>query len=869
MASFTDNLASVNSSRRIIDPQNNKGPTFLEGLANLATNVVSGGSQVYRQNQQANQQRATAAAKAAEATAENAAAGWAMDLQTGSGQFAPVAQPTQPTPNVPVASQRGDGQPVPIDSSLEGAPPPPGMDRVIQEVNRAQAAEDQGRAPTGTAQITLEAKLADLRARFPDQQAVIAKTFREAGIDHFLFRSFETEQKVFETRRDAELNSFNTAVEAATKAGLALPGLAPEQIAATGREILKNEYQLNLLKEQRTLEAAAAAEGRAQVGFDQTQFDRNATGTYLNMFNSTTTPLYNYVSSRITEAGMTDDQGNVRSLEQVLPEAIQGIDQITNNLISRATADQAGPEVLAAIRQRGADLKASITTLYSGDGSQFQIRKQSLESIQTNLGLNAAEAMPIYSGLVELMGQGAVNQIFQNNPAAMLPPGTIERLKKELSGIQGVVDTSGERASMATVAGVLRGELNIDQLNERQARDVIPTMAATHEGNANDFIRGGGNPRAYVNSGFALVNAAVELQPGQDQSRYREVTIAQNYLFQPNQLQADLKLAQDNPAQGDLLIAGKRAAATHTLQLGQRMQLPEAQRAMGWRVEYVNGVYRSRLDRAAYERYRASTPNRSTVSTPYGSAMSIGNTRSALPEYDQAITRLPQAIKDQVWGMNLSLTYLAETSQKDEQFKGVSKNEVRRFFGTGEVPAAMRQRAQAGNEGSSYQVRDAQFRQTIGNAVNESITGAAESMAAAPARAGAERVMNYEARAAGFNSLPASVQTLGDFSEFAKQVNRAGADSSAAGIYQITGQTLRGKNEQNGYAEKVFGPNWRSVPWTAEAQDKIAEAIFNDHKGSAQALRGQWVSLSLAEAERIRTLPWSQARRVIAAGESG
>lgn len=100
------------------------------------------------------------------------------------------------------------------------------------------------------------------------------------------------------------------------------------------------------------------------------------------------------------------------------------------------------------------------------------------------------------------------------------------------------------------------------------------------------------------------------------------------------------------------------------------------------------------------------------------------------------------------------------------------------------------------------------------------------------------RVMNYQARAAGFMSVPDNVTTLGGASDFALQVNRAGVPSSAMGIYQIVGDTLRG------YAPKVFGNNWRNVELNAQNQDKLAEAIFNDHRGSADALRMQWVSLS-------------------------
>lgn len=133
----------------------------------------------------------------------------------------------------------------------------------------------------------------------------------------------------------------------------------------------------------------------------------------------------------------------------------------------------------------------------------------------------------------------------------------------------------------------------------------------------------------------------------------------------------------------------------------------------------------------------------------------------------------------------------------------------------------------------------------------------------APREAPAARVMNYQARDAGFNTVPNSVRTLGQASEFAKQVNRAGVPSSAMGTYQIVGQTLRN------YAPRVLGKDWQSKPYNQTNQDKIARQIFLDHRGSADKLRGQWVSLSRAQAEQVRKLPWKQARVIIARGESG
>jgi hypothetical protein len=125
------------------------------------------------------------------------------------------------------------------------------------------------------------------------------------------------------------------------------------------------------------------------------------------------------------------------------------------------------------------------------------------------------------------------------------------------------------------------------------------------------------------------------------------------------------------------------------------------------------------------------------------------------------------------------------------------------------------------------------------------------------------RVMNYQARNVGINVVPPEVKTLGQARQFAKRVNAAGAPSSAMGLYQIVGKTMEA------YGPKVFGAGWKNVEFNPQNQDKLARAIFEDNKNSAGALRGQWVSLSPANAERVRKMPWEQARLEIMRLESG
>jgi len=161
-------------------------------------------------------------------------------------------------------------------------------------------------------------------------------------------------------------------------------------------------------------------------------------------------------------------------------------------------------------------------------------------------------------------------------------------------------------------------------------------------------------------------------------------------------------------------------------------------------------------------------------------------------------------------------------------------------------------------------------RSTMGFATATDILGSVLGAGGGGAVSGdPSRVMNYEAKASGFAAVPDNVKTLGQASDFALQVNAANkrrtgeVGSSAMGLYQIVGDTMRS------VAPTVFGANWKNTEFNAANQDKLGEAIFKANRGSVDALRKQWVSLSPAKAEQIRKLPWEQARDYISAGESG
>lgn len=85
--------------------------------------------------------------------------------------------------------------------------------------------------------------------------------------------------------------------------------------------------------------------------------------------------------------------------------------------------------------------------------------------------------------------------------------------------------------------------------------------------------------------------------------------------------------------------------------------------------------------------------------------------------------------------------------------------------------------------------------------------------------------------------------------------------TGAVGSYQIVGGTLAK------YAPQVFGQNWQNVPFTAENQDRLGAAIWNDAKNGD--LHDVWSSMPHNAPGQYANTPWEQIRGKIAQGESG
>jgi hypothetical protein len=122
----------------------------------------------------------------------------------------------------------------------------------------------------------------------------------------------------------------------------------------------------------------------------------------------------------------------------------------------------------------------------------------------------------------------------------------------------------------------------------------------------------------------------------------------------------------------------------------------------------------------------------------------------------------------------------------------------------------------------------------------------------------------------GSPSKPLSTLSIGEVQDFQRntlipktrgQIGKGPRiGTGAVGTYQITYGTLQD------YAPKVLGSNWRNATFTADVQEQIAKAIYEDVKG--ENLKDTWAGLPSNRPGQYTNVPWEQVRDQIIQVES-
>jgi hypothetical protein len=123
----------------------------------------------------------------------------------------------------------------------------------------------------------------------------------------------------------------------------------------------------------------------------------------------------------------------------------------------------------------------------------------------------------------------------------------------------------------------------------------------------------------------------------------------------------------------------------------------------------------------------------------------------------------------------------------------------------------------------------------------------------------------------GSPSKPISQSTIGEVQDFQRNTlipntrGKVGAGpdmgTGAVGTYQFTYDTLQK------IAPKVLGANWRDATFTADVQEQLAKALYEERKSGN--LKNTWAGLPSNRPGQYTNVPWEQVRGKIIQVESG
>jgi len=122
----------------------------------------------------------------------------------------------------------------------------------------------------------------------------------------------------------------------------------------------------------------------------------------------------------------------------------------------------------------------------------------------------------------------------------------------------------------------------------------------------------------------------------------------------------------------------------------------------------------------------------------------------------------------------------------------------------------------------------------------------------------------------GLPPKPISQSTIGEVQDFQRntlipktrgQIGKGPRiGTGAVGTYQFTYGTLQE------IAPKVLGPNWRNTTFTADVQEQLAKALYDDRKSGN--LKDTWAGLPSNRPGQYTNVPWEQVRDKIINVES-
>jgi hypothetical protein len=512
------------------------------------------------------------------------------------------------------------GEPATVEQVL-----PVGVKESADKLVKTQQAAKQGSIPATAVSLRFESTIDELFRLHPERKAEIVQYYQSRGLDHYIFRDVKAamaeQQNEITQRQQAE----NAMYDAGAKAGLFDPSTTSRHEGILlGQQWMQKKTQFDMAKEQINLAKTQAELDELTRKKTLEMGNRNVTQALIGDADIRVGQLVQATSALALEAGNDPSGLKWNEFKKTLPAIQQGIQTAKMAAVTQARLAGADDSTVKAVESYYDQQMEGMTRLYTGDLSRDKINQSILSGMQTQFGIAAAQAFPLWNQLAKLPGMAnALPLLFGGDPAHQLSKEQQQAIQKELSGWSPASPDGLYHIQRA--ADILRGDLKLAQLNPESAAKIIGTVNTAVVGGAkaiNDGDKTVATAKPFLTGLEQLSDAAFTLTPGVDPKSQLK---AARMLGDQEAMNALVALAKDpqNAVEAVQVVVSARASAQKGIMVAKsgnwEVGTPGSMMKLVW--DDKNQIVKQVLDEQAYKAYVTSvTALRSGHGTPGRSA---------------------------------------------------------------------------------------------------------------------------------------------------------------------------------------------------------------------------------------------------------
>lgn len=548
-------------------------------------------------------------------------------------------------------------------------------------LSSVQGAVNQGSTPSANLDLHLETAVDTLFQKHPESKAVIAQYMQSRGFDHYLFRDvknqLQQQQNAVEQQQAAEKFVYDTAVQK----GLVLPTTDRATAILRGQEYLKAESLMAQTKTQLDML-------KTQTDIDETIRKRQETIGHTNLVSASIGDAANRVGTVVeafgtmTTEALNDPTGKkYKELQESIPLLNQGIQTAKVSAMANVYAHNGGKEQADAVGAYYDNMAQSMTAVYTGELSKVKLNQQVLLDMQTQFGIDAGKAFPLWMELSKLPGMAnALPLLFGGDPAHSLSAEQQKAITKELNG-WAPGSTEG-MYHIQRVAGVLRGDLKLTAMPQEQAQKTIPTLITAVQGNRAAINNGDLSPSATTGflNGFAnLDEAAFALQPGSPLSSQKTAAALIAHPDSYNALVALIKNPQTSEQALATMMSNRATSAKGLSTAKMTGSDVDSTGILSLRYNPNKMIYEVVGDRKKYDKWAKSFDDVQAVVPSEFDTLPM-----RAPTFEEVLRKGDSRLSDKASIQNNYLSNLVRTSPYDSNLpKGSTPKSIAAFYAVG------------------------------------------------------------------------------------------------------------------------------------------------------------------------------------------